>query len=141
MHEVRTVCCQNPLAPIPEGRRRRPAVLGRGLQRPAKVLAGVTKADSQPVMTANLVIERADTFELLGQRRRGLDYPGFDATPDLARQPWLALRAATDHDRIGAGHFERGMACSNEVMSPLTTSGIRMASLTARTAPQSALPL
>ena len=67
----------------------------------------MTKADPQAVMTANLVIERADIAELLGERRRGFDAAGFDATPDLARQPWLALRAAADHDRVGAGHFER----------------------------------
>ena len=107
MHEVRAFRRQNPLAPGLERRRRCATVLGRDLQGPAEMLARMTKADAQTVMTADFVIERADIFELLGQGRRGFHDPGFDATPDLAWQPWLALRAAADHDRVGARHFER----------------------------------
>src|ERR1700744_4498409 len=67
----------------------------------------MTQADPQPVMAADLVIERADVVELFGKRRRRFDHPGFETAPDLAGQPWLALRAAADHDRIGSGHFKR----------------------------------
>ena len=68
----------------------------------------MAKADPQAVVAANLIIERADIVELLGQRRRSFDHAGFEAAPDLAGQPRLALRAAADHDGVGARHFERG---------------------------------
>src|SRR4029077_17824274 len=84
MHEVRIVRRQNPLAPALERRRRSSAVLGRDLKGPAEMLARMTESDAQAVVTANIVIKRADIFELLGQGRRGFDDPGFDVTPDLA---------------------------------------------------------
>src|SRR6202022_4696192 len=68
----------------------------------------MAKADAQSVMTANFIIERTDIFELLRQRWRGFGDSGFDAAPDLTGQPRLALRAAADHDRVGARHFKRG---------------------------------
>jgi len=108
MHSVRIVGCQNLLSPGLKLRRRRAAALGGNFQRPAEMLAGMAKTDAQSIMRANVIIERAELGELLGQRGRGFGDAGFEAAPDLARQPWLALRAAADHDSVGAGHFERG---------------------------------
>src|SRR5258705_11404039 len=70
--------------------------------------ARTAQYDPEVVVQADFVMERGDIVELLGERRRGLGYAGFEPAPDLARQPGLALRAAADHDRVGAGFFERG---------------------------------
>src|SRR5260370_28764214 len=72
------------------------------------MFARMAKADAQPIVTANLIIKRTDIFELLGERRRGFDDAGFEAAPDLAGQPRLALGAAADHHGVGARHFKRG---------------------------------
>src|ERR1700738_3644941 len=72
------------------------------------MLARMTKADTQTVVTANFIIERANIMELLRERRRGFDHAGFEAASDLTGQPGLALRAAADHDRVGTRHFKRG---------------------------------
>jgi hypothetical protein len=95
------VRCQNALAPGLEPHGRRAAASGCNLERPAEMLARMAKADAQAIVTANFIIERADIFELLRQRRRGFGYSGFEAAADLSGQPRLALRAAADHDRVG----------------------------------------
>ncbi len=71
------------------------------------MLARMAKADAQAVKPADFVIERANMFQLFSKRRRGLGHSGFEPPAKLARQPGLALRAAADHDRIGAGFFQR----------------------------------
>src|SRR3984957_11927839 len=101
MPPVRIVRCQNPLPPVLERRRGRAAMPGCNLQRPAEMLARMAQADAQSVVAANLVVEGADIFELLRQRRGGFHDAGLEAASHLAGQPWLALRAATDHDRVG----------------------------------------
>src|SRR5260370_28646732 len=68
----------------------------------------MAKADAQTVMSANFIIERTDIFELLRQRRRGFDDTGFEAAPDLTGKTRLSLRAAPDHERVGARHLHRG---------------------------------
>src|SRR5258708_26667605 len=72
------------------------------------MLARMTKADAQPVQFADFIVERADMVELLRQRGWRFGYAGFKAAPDLTGQPGLALRAAADHDPVGAGHFKCG---------------------------------
>src|SRR5258708_22926637 len=72
------------------------------------MLARMAKADAQPVVSANVIIERADMFELLRQRWRGFDDTGFEAASDLTGQPRLALRATADHDAVGPRHCQRG---------------------------------
>src|ERR1035437_4157602 len=57
---------------------------------------------------ANFIIERTDIVQLFRQRWRGFDDAGFEAAPDLAGQPRLALRTAADHDSVGPRHFKRG---------------------------------
>src|SRR3954466_9831241 len=99
---------QDLLPPIPERPGRRAAAMGRNIERPAEMLARMAKPDAQAVVPADFVIERADIFELLGKRGRGLGYAGFEPASDLARQPGLALRTAADHHGVGAGFFERG---------------------------------
>src|ERR1700761_1807090 len=71
------------------------------------MFARMTKTDPQTIVAADLVIERADMRKLLAKRRRSLDDPGLEPPRDLAGQPRLALRAAADHDRVGAGGFDR----------------------------------
>src|SRR5689334_3168939 len=103
---LRIIRCQDLLAPAPEHCRRRPAALGCDLKRPNKMLTRVTQADAQPVMPTNPVVEVVNMFELLGERRSRFDDASFEAASDLPRQPWLALRTATDHHRIRPRHFE-----------------------------------
>lgn len=80
--------------------------------------------------------------ELLGKRRRRFCNSTLQLAGDLSGQPGLTLRTTSDHHGIGAGQFERDHGLSNEVMSPLTIRGTETAaSLTARTATQSASPL
>src|SRR5258707_15331139 len=107
MYAGRLFRCQDLLSPIPELRCRRAAALGRDFQRPTEMLARMLEPDAQPVKAADFIIERADMFELLGERRRLLGCPGFKPAPALARQPRLALAAAPDPDRLGARHLER----------------------------------
>src|SRR5260370_11159897 len=102
MHAVRIVRCQNFLAPGLERQRRRAAASRCDFQRPAQMFARMAKADAQSIVTANFIIERADIFELLRERRRRFGDAGFDAAPDLTGQPRLALCAAADHDSFGA---------------------------------------
>src|ERR1700736_4679553 len=71
MHAGRLVRCQNLLSPVLQRRRRRAAAQGCDFQRPAEMLARMAKADPQSIMAADLIIERADVFELLGQRGGG----------------------------------------------------------------------
>src|ERR1700676_3437152 len=79
MHAGRLIRCQDLLSPGPERRRRRAAAEGCDLQRPTEMLARMAKADPQSVMAAHLIIERADVFELLGQRGCGFSQAGFKA--------------------------------------------------------------
>jgi len=67
MHAVRIFRRQNFFPPGFERSGRRTAALGRDLQRPAEMLARMAKTDAEPVVAANLVIERADIVELLRQ--------------------------------------------------------------------------
>ena len=50
----------------------------------------------------NVIIKRADVFQLIRQNRCPLRDAGFDATADLAGQPGPTLRAPSHHDGVGA---------------------------------------
>ncbi len=76
MHAVLIVRRQYFLPPALERQRRRAAVLGGDLQRPAEMFARMAKADAQSIVAANVIVERADMFELLGKRWRGFDVAG-----------------------------------------------------------------
>src|SRR5262249_25045058 len=67
------------------------AVMRRNVQRPAKVFARMTQADTMAIMTTDLIIERADEVKLLFECRRGLGFTAFETSPDLARQPGSSL--------------------------------------------------
>ena len=67
MHAGGILGGENLLPPGFQRQRRRAAALRGNFQRPAEVLARMAKTDTQPVMAANLVIERADIVELLRQ--------------------------------------------------------------------------
>ena len=58
---------------------------GRGVERPAEMLAGMLEADAQAVMREHLVVERGDQRKLRGERRRGFAPAGFEIARDLAR--------------------------------------------------------
>src|SRR5689334_20119775 len=107
MHADRIFRGQNFLSPGLDRGGGRPAALCRDVEGPSEMLAGMAKPDAQAIMNADLIIERADIAELLRQRRYGFDGTGIQPAPDLAWQPWLTLRAASDHDRIGSRHFKR----------------------------------
>ena len=66
------------MPPALERQHRRATVCCRDVERPAEMLARMAKPDTQAVMTADFVIERADIAELLGQRRRGFGNAGFE---------------------------------------------------------------
>src|SRR6202035_3567456 len=107
VHPRRILRRQYLLTPGFERLRRRAAASSRVLQRPEKMLAGVAQSDAQAIVMANLVIECSDIGELQRKRWRRFGDPAIETAPDLPGQPGLALRAAADHDRIGAGNFER----------------------------------
>ena len=142
MHAGRIFRGQDRLPPALQRRRRRAAVLRRDVERPAEMFSRMAKPDAQAVMAADLVIERADMAELLGERRAR-------SRPRRSRagaRSGRAARAAPARRGRSSRHRRRisrarCTAFSNEVISPLTTSGIEIASLTARTAAQSASPL
>src|SRR6185369_12586220 len=77
MHPVRILRCQNVLPPALQLRGRRAAALRRDLQRPAEMFSCVLQANTQAVMAADLIVERADMAELLGKVRGGLGLAGF----------------------------------------------------------------
>src|SRR6478735_11051429 len=107
MHVDRIFRGQNFLSPGFDRGGRRSAALRRDVERPAEMLAGMTKPDAQTVMAADLIIERADIADLLRQRRHGFSSAGIQPAPDLARQPWLAPGAAANHNRIRSRYFKR----------------------------------
>src|ERR1700733_9312508 len=94
MHAIGILGSQNLLPPGLANSRRRATDFRRNVQRPAEMLARMAKPDTQAIMADDFVVERADVFQLIGQRRRGFRDSSFQAASDLARQPWLALRAA-----------------------------------------------
>src|SRR5437879_13523580 len=100
MHAVRILGRQNLLPPALQRLRRRAAVLGRDLQRPAEMFSRVLQSDTQAIMAANLVVERAHMRELFGERWCRLRLAGFEPAADLSRQPGLALRTASDHHGV-----------------------------------------
>ena len=107
------------------------------------MLARMAQADAQAVVLQHAFVERENIAELALQRRRVLDRPVRKAPADLSGQPGLALRAAADHHRVGAGLL-RAPACasSNDRMSPLTTSGsVDRIAHRANGAPSRRLPL
>ena len=65
MHAVRILCRQNLLPPALQRLIRRAAALGGDLQGPAEMLARVLESDAQPVMAADLVVERTHMRKLL----------------------------------------------------------------------------
>ena len=91
-------------------------------------------------MAADLIVERAHTCELFDERGCHLRLSGFEPAADLPRQPGLALRGTSDHHGVGAGRGQRLARILEAVISPLTTTGTETASLTVRTAVQSAGP-
>ena len=101
MHPVRILRSQNVLPPALELRSRRAAALRGDLQRPAEMFSRVLQTDTQTVVTVDLIVERADMAELLGQVRHSLYLAGLELAPDLPRQPRLPLRTPPDHDGIG----------------------------------------
>src|SRR5579864_661956 len=92
VNALRIVRRQNSAAPVLQHRCRRPAIAGRDFERPAEMFARVAQADAQAIVTANLVIERADMGKLRHERWRGLCNTGLQAPADLTGQPRLALR-------------------------------------------------
>src|ERR1700757_2407602 len=100
MHARRILRGQDPPAPALQLVGRRAAERGCDIQRPAEMFSGMTQADAQAVMRADLVIEAADERELLRQRRRLLCDAAQKLTADLAGQPGSALRAAADHHGV-----------------------------------------
>src|SRR3569832_2824543 len=99
---------QDSSTPVLQDLCRRAAIAGRNFKRRTEVLARMAQADTQTVMTANLVVERADISQLFPKLWRGLGDAALKLPADLAGQPRLTLRSAPDHDRIGAGCLERG---------------------------------
>src|ERR1700754_2423733 len=107
MHTGRLFGGEEALAPVFQLRCRPPAVMRSRIERPAEMLSGVTQPNAQAVMAAYFFIERADVRELLGKRRHLFEDAGLEPAADLAGQPGLTLRAAADHDGIGAGFIQR----------------------------------
>ena len=83
------------------------------IKRPAKMFARMTKSHAHAVMRADLVIEAADKGELLRQRRRLLRAAALELPTDLAGKPRPSLRAAADHDAVGAGSCNASIAVAN----------------------------
>src|ERR1041385_6600904 len=107
MHATRIFRGQNSLPPGFKTARRRAADLRRHVQRPAEMFAGVTKTDAQAVVADDVIIQRADISELIGERWRRLGDSALQTPSDLARQPGFSLRAAADHHGIRPRPFKR----------------------------------
>src|SRR6516162_1730004 len=71
------------------------------------MLARMAKPNAQAVVTADIVIEGTDKSKLLHKRRGCFRNAAVELAADLAGQPGLSLRAAPDHDGIGARGLER----------------------------------
>src|ERR1041385_1190933 len=71
------------------------------------MFAGVTKTDAQAVVADDVIIQRADISELIGERWRRLGDSALQTPSDLARQPGFSLRAAADHHGIRPRPFKR----------------------------------
>src|ERR1700752_3959167 len=102
MHASWLFGSEDALAPIPELHSRHPAVMRGRIERPAEMLSRVTQPDAQAVMAAYFFVERADMPELFGERWGCLSDAGREPAAKLAGQPGLSLRAAADHDGVGA---------------------------------------
>ena len=120
---------------------RRARTRGGGIERPAEMLARVAQPDVEAVMREHFTVERADQRQLFAERRRRLAAAGSQIARELAGKPRPALGAAADHHGVGLRRRKRRVGVVEVSMSPLTTTGIATASLTARTAAQSARPL
>src|SRR6185437_14046314 len=81
---------------------------GGAIERPAEMLARMAATDAHTVMRDHLVVKRGGDGMLLCERRRVLAHAGLEEARDLAGKPRTALRAAPDHDGIGAGGVEGG---------------------------------
>ena len=75
--------------------------LGRSIERPAEMLAGMTAADADAMVLDHFGVKRVDQFKLHGQRRRLGVRAVAKIMRHLPRQPGTALRGASDHDGIG----------------------------------------
>ena len=121
LHARRRECIGEPALGFPRGRRRqhvaraslegfarRPRARGRGIERPADMLAGMLFADALAMMGEHLVIKRRYGFELrpaaAGPLRGGR--PG-EAPRHLARKPRPPLAPRADHHGIGPRAGER----------------------------------
>src|ERR1700722_18333359 len=105
------------------------------------MFARVPQADSGAIVSEHFAIERAGERELSGKRRRRFAAAGGEVTRELARKPRPPLRATSNHHASAPEAASAASASSKPSMSPLTTTGTETASLTLRTAAQSARPL
>src|SRR6202000_1383239 len=96
VHACRIIQGQDLPPPRLERGGRRTAAARGDIESPTEMLAGMTESDAQPVMRADLAIERADVVMLTVERRYRLGDTGLELSSDLARQPGLPLRSAAD---------------------------------------------
>ena len=125
MHAERIVRCQNLLPPALERRRRRAAALGGDLERPAEMLARMAQARCAG-RSGGRLRHRARGYALSCSASDG----AASATPVSSRRPiWPGNQGWPCAPRpimtASAPDISSAVtAFSNEVMSPLTTSGI-----------------
>src|SRR5947208_10302158 len=81
--------------------------VGRGVQRPAEMLARVSHTDARAMMREHLFIERNDEIMLFGKRGCSALLAGRKIMREIAGKPGASLRAASDHDGIGARRSQR----------------------------------
>src|SRR5262249_57461345 len=90
--------------------------LGRGIERPAEMLARMAAADGAAVVREHLVVKAINDGELDGERRRAFAPADAQVAADLSRQPRTALGSTPDHHPVGT----RG--CKPAPPTPLTAA-------------------